>query len=187
MQDPVLDLLGTALIPVLGADITAGTSCHVHLALVGVAALGADPDQLVVILLNFDLSIVAADLSVVTLGVQLRVHDVVVNELHNFQHGVDVVLHIGHLHIADGPAGGQLLEFRLKAQLGKGIDGLGHMDMVGVGDVALIGNAGDQAEPLLQALGKLVGGGFQGRAVEREVDVLLLLPASLSRRSYQLC
>ena len=60
MQNPILDLLGTALVPVLGADVAAGSSCHVHFALVGIAALGANPDELAVgVLLNGDLAIIA--------------------------------------------------------------------------------------------------------------------------------
>ena len=162
VQHPVFDLLGAALVPELGTDVAAGTPGHVHFALIPIAALGADPNQLVVIFLDLDLSIVAADLAVIGLGVQLGIHDVVVDELHDLQYRVNVVLHVGHFHIADGPAGGELLELRLKAQLGKGIDGLGHMDMVGVCNIALVRNAGDDAEALLQALGKLIGGGFQG-------------------------
>ena len=50
------------------------------------------------------------------------------------------------------------------------------MDVVAVGDIVLVGNAGDDAEPLLQAGGKLVGGGFQRGAVKGVVDVLGLLP-----------
>ena len=130
-----------------------------------------------VILLDLNLAIVAAYLAVVGLGIQLGVHDVFIDELHHFQNGIDVVLHIGHFYIADGSAGGQLLELRLEAQLGKGIDVLGHMDMVGVCNVALVRNAGDHAETLLQALGELIGGGFQRGAIEGEIDVLLLLPA----------
>ena len=40
MQHAVLDLLGAALIPELGADITAGAAGNVQLVLVAVAALG---------------------------------------------------------------------------------------------------------------------------------------------------
>ena len=176
MQNPILDLLGASLVPELGADVAAGSSGHVHLVLVGVAALGADPHQLAVVLLDLDLTVIAADLAVVGLGVQLGVHDVVVNELHHFQHRVDVILHVGNFHITDSAAGGQLLELCLEAQLGERVDGLGHMDVVGVGDVALVRNAGDQAEALLQALGELVGGGFQRCSVQGIVDILRRLP-----------
>ena len=48
--------------------------------------------------------------------------------------------------------------------------------MVGVGDIALVGDAGNLAEAVLQALGELVGGGFQGCAVEAEIDVVFCLP-----------
>ena len=176
MQDPILDLLGTALVPVLGTDIAAGTAGDVHLVLVAVAAVGADPDQLAVVFLDADLAVVAAALAVVGLGVQLGVHDVVVDELHDFQNGVDVLLHVGHLDVADGAAGGQLLELGLEGQFGEGVDLLGDMDVVGVGDIALVGDAGHHAESVLEALGKLVGGGLQRGAVEGEVDIVGLSP-----------
>ena len=48
--------------------------------------------------------------------------------------------------------------------------------MVAVGYIALVGNTGDYAEALLQAFCKLVGGGFQGGAVKREIDVVHFLP-----------
>ena len=83
MQDPVTNLLGTALVPELGADVAAGPPGHIHLVLVGVAALGAAPDELAVLLHDLDLTVPAADLAIVALGVQLGVDDVVVDELHH--------------------------------------------------------------------------------------------------------
>ena len=177
MKHPVPDFLRPALVPVLGSDVAAGPASHVHLALIPVPALRAGPDQLPVgVLLNLNLPVKAALLAIVGLGIQLGIHNIVVNKLHDLQHRVDVVLHIGHLHIADGAAGTQPLELRLKGQLGERIDGLGHVDVIGVGDVALVGDAGDLAETLLEALGKLIGCGLQGRAVEAEVDVVFLFP-----------
>ena len=176
MQHAVLDLLGAALVPELGADVAAGAAGHVQLALVTVAALGALPHQLAVVLHDVDLAVVAADLAVVALGVQLGVHDVVVDELHHLDDRLQVVLHVGHLHVADGAAGAELLEIGLELQLGKGVDLLRHVDVVGVGDIVAVGDAGDDAEPLLQALGKLVGSGLQRGAVQAEIDVALGLP-----------
>ena len=40
------------------------------------------------------------------------------------------------------------------------------MDVVAVGDIVLVRDAFHDAKALLQALGKLVGGGFQRGAVE---------------------
>ena len=48
MQYAVLDLLCAALVPVLGADVAAGSAGYVHFILVGIAALRAFPDQLAV-------------------------------------------------------------------------------------------------------------------------------------------
>ena len=178
VQHPVLDLLGPALVPILGTDVAAGPAGHVHLGLVGVAAVGADPNELAILVVaDLDLAVVAAALAVVRLGVQLRVHDVVVDELHQLQDRIDVLLHVGDLDVRNRAAGGKLLELRLKGQLGEGIDLLGDMDVVGIGDVALVRDAGDHAEAALQALGELVGGGLQRGAVEGEIDVVLLLPA----------
>ena len=50
------------------------------------------------------------------------------------------------------------------------------MDMVAVGDIVLVGDAGDDAEPLLQTGCELVGGGLQRGAVEGVVHVLGLFP-----------
>ena len=85
MENSFLDLLGSSLVPVLSTDVTAGSSGNVHLALIGVSALGASPDQLTVLLSDLDLTIPAAFLTVVRLGVQLGVHDVVVDEFHQLQ------------------------------------------------------------------------------------------------------
>ena len=50
------------------------------------------------------------------------------------------------------------------------------MDVVAVGDIVLVGDAGHNAKTLLQALGELVGGGLQRGAIEGIVHVLGLLP-----------
>ena len=59
---------------------------------------------------DLDLAIVAADLTVVALGVELGVHDVVIDKLHDLEHGRDVVLHVRHFDVADRAAGRQRLE-----------------------------------------------------------------------------
>ena len=124
MQHPFLNFLHSALVPIVCADVAAGAPGHVHLALVSVVAVGALPHQLAVVLYNLDLAVPAADLTVVALGVELGVHDVLVDELHDIEDCLDVALHIGHFYIADGPTGAERLELRLKSQLVKGIDGL---------------------------------------------------------------
>ena len=178
MQHSVLDLGGSALVPELGADVAAGAAGDVQLVLVAVVALGAFPDQLAVLRHDLDLTVVAADLAVVTLGVQLGVHDVLVDELHDLDNGLEVVLHVGHLHIADGTARGELLEVALELQLREGVDLLGHVDMVGVRDIIAVRDARHKPKTLLQALGKLVGRGLQRRAVQAEINVVLVLPLS---------
>ena len=177
MQNSFFNFLGSALIPELSADIAAGTAGNVHLALIGVAAGGALPDQLAaLVLFDHDLTVVAAALAVVALGVELCIHDMIVDKLHNGNDRIQIVLHIRHFHIADSAAGGQRLEFGFQCQLVKGVDGLGNVNVIAVGDIVFIGHARYDAESLLQTFGKLVGGAFQRRAVERIIDVLLGLP-----------
>ena len=161
MQDAFLDLLGTALVPELAADVAAGAAGNIELGLVGVAALRALPDELAALVLDdLDLTIVAADLAVVGLRVQLGVHDVVVDVLHDGEHGGNVVLHVRHLYVADRAAGRELLELRLDLELLERVYRLRHMDVVGVRDVVLVRHALHDAEALLEALGELVGRGL---------------------------
>ena len=101
----------------------------------------------------------------------------IVDELHDLQHRVEVVLHVRHLDVADCTAGGERLELRLEGELIEGVDMLGDVDVVGVRDVVLVRDALDKAEALLQALGKFIRRGLQRRSVEREVDVGRFLPA----------
>ena len=56
------------------------------------------------ILDDLDLAVVAAALTVVRLRVELGIHDVVVDELHDTEHRRDVVLHVRHLNIGDSAA-----------------------------------------------------------------------------------
>ncbi len=144
---------------------------------------GTFPDELAVVLSDLDLAIPAADLAIVALGVELGIDDVVIDELHHLQHCLQVVLHVGHFHVADGAAGRESLELRLELQLVKGVDLLRDVDMVAVGDVSLVGDAGNDAEAALEAFGEFVGSGFQRCAVERIVDVFLLLPFRTYRSS----
>ena len=82
MQHPVLNLLGSSLIPELGSDISAGSSCHEKLVLVTVATVRAFPYQLSGLVLDdLDLSVITADFAEITLGIQLCIHDVLINVL----------------------------------------------------------------------------------------------------------
>ena len=128
------------------------------------------------ILHNADLPVKTAALAVIAFGVQLRVHDIVINMLKERHDCRDIALHIRNFHIADGPSRGQSLELGLDGQLVKSVDLLHHMDMVAVGNVILVRHALDDAKPLLEALGKLIGGGLQRGPIQGEVNVLLLLP-----------
>ena len=107
MHNPLFDLLGAPLVPELGSDIAAGAPGYIHLILVSVAALGAFPDQLVVLIFqDVDFAVITAALAVIAFRVQLRLHNMVINMLHHGQYGVNIILHIGHFHVADGSAGG---------------------------------------------------------------------------------
>lgn len=178
MQNSLFDLLRAALVPVLCADVAAGATGHVHGFLVVVAAVRAFPDQLVVLVFNnLNLAGVAAFLAVVGFGVQLGVEDCVVDVTHQRDDRIEVVVHIGHFHVGNRTARGQLLEFGFQFQLGEGIDFFGYVHVIGVGDVGLVRNARDDAEAFLQFLRKLVGRGFQRCAIEGEVHVFLGFPA----------
>ena len=105
MQDTIPDLSRTALVPELGADVAAGTSCDIHLRLIGIAAVRAPPDQLVVLIFDdLDFTIVDAHLAVVGLRIQFRIHDRIVDMLHQSENCLNVVLHIRNFDIGNRSA-----------------------------------------------------------------------------------
>ena len=114
VQDALLDLGGASLIPELTSKISASPPHDIHLRLIGVAALGTPPDEFAVrVFDDFDLAIEPARLAVVRLRVQLGIHDVVVDELHDGGHRFQILLKVGDFHIRDRTAGREQLELRL--------------------------------------------------------------------------
>ena len=99
MQNSIFYLAGSALIPILRANISAGASCHVHRGLISVVTVGTFPDQLFAFFYNAYLAVVTTLLTIVAFGVKLRVHNVIVNVLHNVKHSFDIILHIGNLNV----------------------------------------------------------------------------------------
>ena len=70
MQYSILNLLGSALVPELGADIAAGSSGNRQLILILISAVGATPLELsVTVLHNLNLSVITAGTAIVGLAV----------------------------------------------------------------------------------------------------------------------
>ena len=179
MKHSFLNFLSSALIPILRANVFAGTSCDVHLGLITVAAMGTFPHELAVGIIRYlDLTVKTADLAIVALGIELGVHNVVVDEFHNSEHSVDIVLHIGHLDVRDCAAGRALLELSLEGKLCKSVNGLGNVHVIGISDIVSVGSAANYAEAVLKALSELVRSAFKRSAVERVIDILSRLPLS---------
>ena len=66
----VADFLRATLIPELGTDVSAGAASNVQFILIAVAAVGAFPHQLAVIFYDLDFAVIAANLTIIALGVQ---------------------------------------------------------------------------------------------------------------------
>ena len=157
MKHPVTDFLRSALIPELCADITAGTSCNVHFILIGVAAVRTSPNELALFLDNLDFSVPTAFLTVVALCVKLCINNVVVNELHNRENSVDIVLHIGNFNVAYCTAGRKLLELRLKFELVESGNILRNVNVIAVCDISLVRNSRNYTETALETFCEFVG------------------------------
>ena len=118
VEDSVLDFLCTALVPELGADVAAGSSCDAHLVLVAVAAVRAFPDEFAGFIFDdADFSVIAACHAVVALRVQFCVHDVFIDVLHDGQDCRDVRLHIRYFDVGNSAARGESLEVGFEFQL----------------------------------------------------------------------
>ncbi len=115
MHHPVANLLRSALIPELRADVTAGSPRDVHGGLVSVATVRTLPDELAcVVARDANLTIVPAFLTVVTLGIELGVHDMFINVLDNGENRWNVLRQVRHFDVAYRAARGELLELRLE-------------------------------------------------------------------------
>ena len=64
VKNSLFDLLSSSLIPELCSNVSASTSCNVHLGLIAVSAVRALPDKLAICVChNLDLSVIAAALT----------------------------------------------------------------------------------------------------------------------------
>ena len=111
MLNTVTYLLRPSLIPELRPDVPAGTTRNGHLGLIVIATIRAFPGQFpAVIRHDPDLTVIAAAFTVIALGVQLCIHDVLIDELHDRQDCRNILLHVRHFHVADRTARRKLLE-----------------------------------------------------------------------------
>ena len=150
MHHALFDLLRSALIPELGSDIAAGSSRDIHRILIAVSAVRAFPYELAVLVgHDLDLSVITAFLAVIALGIQLSVHDVVIDELHHIEYRRNIILHIRNFHIAYRATRGKRLELRLEFQLGKRVDLFLYVYMVAIGNVVFVRHVLDDAKTLL--------------------------------------
>ena len=102
MKHSLLNLLSSSLIPELCSDISASSSCNIHLILITVSAVRALPYKLSVIICNnLNLPCVATFLTIITLSIKLRIHNIIINVLHNLKYCRNVILHIRNFNIAD--------------------------------------------------------------------------------------
>ena len=102
MQFPLFNLLRPALIPELRSDVSAGPTGYRHLGLITVATVRALPYEFAVfIFYNTDFAVVIAFHTVITFGVQFRIHDIIIYELYDIQYCWNVILHVWHLNITD--------------------------------------------------------------------------------------
>ena len=68
-------------IPELRTNVAAGSACNIHLVLVAISAVWAFPNELSAIFDNLNFAVIAADLAIIRLGIQLCVHDIFIDEL----------------------------------------------------------------------------------------------------------
>ena len=168
MQYPLLNFFCSSLIPILSTDISTSSSGNIHLCLVTIATVRTFPHQLFVFVgNNGDFSRVVTQLAAIAFCVQLCIHDVLVNVTQQRHNCRNIAFHVGHFHVANGTTGRKLLELRLKGKLAEGINGFCYMNVIAVGNVILVGNARNNTEPLLEALGEFIGSRFQRRSIQR--------------------
>lgn len=159
MKNSVLDFLSPSLIPKLGSDISACSSCNMHLVLITIFAVRAFPNKLSCLILDdFDFTRISTDFAQIALGVEFRIKYGVVHMAKDGHDGRNVVLHIWNFDIGNGTARTECLEFCFLGEFIKGIDMFPDIDMIGIGDVIMVCDSRDDTKTSLQAFSKLVCG-----------------------------
>ena len=158
MQNSLLDLLRSSLIPELCSDISAGTSCNIQCILVAVSAMRTLPYELsFLICYDLNLSVISTFLTVITLCIEFRIHNVVINETDDLKYGCNVVFHVRNFYIADCSTGRKCLELRFKLQFRECINLFSDKYMIAVCNITLICNSRNNAKSLLQTFCELIG------------------------------
>ena len=101
MKDSGFDLLGLSNVPEVLSQISAGSTGDVHSLLIFIMAGGAFP---FVIIVNDYLSVKAANVTVVALGIELRILYIFVYEADDILKCLKVMAHIGDLNVRDSSA-----------------------------------------------------------------------------------
>ena len=99
MQNAIPTLYCPSQNPELSSDISARTTRYIELFLVAITTMRAFPHQLTIVLDNLDFPVETAYLTVVALGVEFGIHDVIVDKLHYTTNSLQVVLHVGNLYV----------------------------------------------------------------------------------------
>ena len=129
MNVSFFNFLGSALVPVVEANVTTSSPGDIHLVLVSISALRTFPNQLAITIINnLNFSVPTTNLAIIALGVQFSVHDVIINKLHNAKNSRNIIGQVCDFNVTNSSTGGQLLESRLKFQLIKGVDMFGNVD-----------------------------------------------------------
>ena len=91
-----------------------------------------------IIIVNGDFTVKAAHMAIIGLSIEFSVLNIVVDEFHNLLQSLGVVAHIGDFYIGNSAARGNLLELAFKFKLAEGINLFTHINVVGIGIVALM-------------------------------------------------
>ena len=141
--------------------------------MVFVTAVRAFPFQIVV---DDNFAVKAAHMAVVALGVELCVLNVIVNKAHYIFQRFGIVAHVRNFHVADSAAAGNFLELAFKGKFAESVDIFAHVNVVGIGVVAFIGNVVNSTEAFFIYAGKTVAQAFGRSAVQCKADAGLLFP-----------
>ena len=126
---------------------------------------------------DLDLSVESTFLTIITLRIQFRIHDIIINKTDYLKNRRNVVLHIRHFYITDRTACRKRLKLGFKFQFVKRIDRLTYINVITVRDITLIRHTRNNTESFLKAFCKFVCRTLNRRTVNTETYICLLFPS----------
>ena len=158
MLDTVVNVAKTSLINIVcTTKVSTNSSNDNHFVFVSITTIWAFPNKLTVSVINsFDFSFISTNITMIALCIELCVHNVFVDALHNSKYTRNILLHVRNFYVADCSTWTKFLKLRFKLKLVERIDFFTNVYVIRVRNVIVVCYIWDDPKCFLKRFCKFV-------------------------------